>query len=112
MQKNNIKIKYLVYARKSSEQEDKQVLSISSQRDELNKIVKDLKLSIVKVFEESHSAKEPGRPIFNEMMSCLSRGEANGILIWNPNRISRNSMDTGQVIYFLDLGKLLEVRTP
>ena len=112
MKNDNIKIKYFVYPRKSSEQEDRQVASIDSQIRELGDMAKNDKLSIVATLEESHSAKHPGRPVFNKMVERIEKGEANGLLVWNASRISRNSIDTGKIIYLFDIGKLLEVRTP
>ena len=106
------KTKYFLYSRKSSEQEDRQVLSIDSQTKELGEIVKREKLQIVDILPESHSAKSPGRPVFDEMIQRIENGDANGILVWSPNRLSRNSVDTGRAIYLFDKGILLEVRTP
>src|ERR1035437_4670343 len=112
MQNTNQPIQHFEYERKSTESEDRQVLSIESQRNELTAVAVREKLKIVHTFEESHSAKHPGRPIFNEMVERIKKGEANGLLIWNASRISRNSVDTGTIIYLFDTGKLLEVRTP
>ena len=104
--------KYIIYCRKSSEQEDRQVLSIESQRKELEDVAKREKLNIVEIIEESHSAKKLGRPKFAELTKKIDSGFANGLLVWNASRISRNSIDTGKVVYLMDEGKLLEVRTP
>ena len=112
MQNTNRPIELFEYERKSTESEDRQVLSIESQRNELTSVAVREKLKIVHTFEESHSAKHPGRPVFNEMVERIKKGEANGLLIWNASRISRNSVDTGTIIYLFDTGKLLEVRTP
>jgi len=101
-----------MYCRKSSEQEDRQVLSIESQKNELLAIVKHEKLKIVEILEESHSAKKLDRPIFAELVKKLETGYANGLLVWSPNRISRNPIDSGKIIYLMDLGKLVEVKTP
>ena len=60
--------KYIIYARKSSESEDRQVLSIESQINELQKLAGRLELPNLEVLTESQSAKSPGRPIFNKMM--------------------------------------------
>ncbi|MGD0976879.1 MAG: recombinase family protein [Minisyncoccia bacterium] len=106
------KIKYFEYPRKSSEQEDRQVASIDSQKSELGELAKREGLNIIEILEESHSAKYPGRPIFNKMVERIEQGEANGLLVWNPSRISRNSVDTGKIVYLFDIGKLHEVRTP
>lgn len=93
--------KYFIYARKSSESEDRQMASIDSQIGELSKIAKDLNLEIIETFEESQSAKAPGRPIFNEMLSRIAQGEASGILCWKLNRLARNPIDGGQVSWML-----------
>ena len=107
------KIIFLTYLRKSSESEDKQVLSIESQEEELDKIRKNEKLNIKEVLQESHSAKARGqRAVFNEMIKKIEKGEANGILLWNVNRLSRNAGDTGIVIDLFDTGKLCVVKTP
>ncbi len=75
--------KYFIYARRSSESEDRQMASIGSQIEELRKMANDINLDVVEIFEESKSAKAPGRPVFNEMLSRISQGEASGILCWN-----------------------------
>ena len=61
---NEQQIKYIIYCRKSSEQEDRQVLSIESQRNELLDVAKREHLKVVEILEESHSAKKLDRPIF------------------------------------------------
>lgn len=66
--------KYFLYARKSSESEDRQVLSIESQIKELQDFAKKNNLEIVKEFSESRTAKEPGRPVFNQMLLELEKG--------------------------------------
>ena len=106
------KLKYFLYARKSSEQEDRQVLSIDSQKSELEALARREKLNIVERLEESYSAKAPGREIFNQMIKRIEKGEAEGIIAWHPNRLSRNSVDTGYLVYLMDQNRLLEIRTP
>lgn len=105
-------IKFLMYSRKSSEQEDRQVQSIQSQIDELNIVVGKLKLNVIEILSESASAKNPGRKIFGQMVDRIKKGEANGIVVWNADRLSRNSIDAGQLIYLFDVGQLEEIVTP
>src|SRR3972149_8217658 len=99
-------IKYFIYCRKSSEDEERQVLSIEAQLTELREFAKQQNLFIVREYEESQSAKEPGREIFNEMLGEIEKGTAQGILAWNPDRLARNSVDGGRVIYLVDTGKI------
>jgi DNA invertase Pin-like site-specific DNA recombinase len=90
---------YFIYCRKSSEAEDRQVLSIESQTRELEQLAGKLDLPIVEILTESMSAKAPGRPVFNEMMQRLYRGEAAGIICWKLDRLARNSVDGGAIIW-------------
>ena len=68
---NQNAIKYFLYARKSSEGEDRQVASIPSQIDELQKLAKDNNIEIIEILTEEMSAKAPGRPIFNQMLNDI-----------------------------------------
>jgi DNA invertase Pin-like site-specific DNA recombinase len=90
---------YFIYCRKSSEAEDRQVLSIESQNRELDQIALKLNLPVIEVVTEAKSAKEPGRPVFNQMMQRLYRGEAAGIICWKLDRLARNPVDGGSVIW-------------
>ncbi|MDP1689591.1 MAG: recombinase family protein [bacterium] len=71
-------MRYFLYARKSTDVEDKQVLSIEAQLSELRSLAKQEQLNAVEVFVEKKSAKMPGRPVFNEMMARIQKGEAPG----------------------------------
>lgn len=106
------KIKYILYARKSTESEDRQVLSIDSQMNEMKQVAEHNGREVSTVKTEARSAKAPGRLVFNEMLDEIETGKAQGIIVWNPDRLSRNSVDTGRLIYLFDLGKLQEVVTP
>ena len=109
---NNEQHKFFLYARKSTDVEDKQVRSIEDQIAELRAFAKQENLNVVDVFIEKQSAKIPGRPLFNEMLDKIERGEANGILAWHADRLARNSVDGGRIIYLLDTGKLASLKFP
>jgi len=104
--------KYFLYARKSTDVEDKQVLSIEAQIVELRAFAKQADLHIAEELIEKRSAKIPGRPIFNKMIERIERGDANGILAWHPDRLARNSVDGGRIIYLLDGGGLADLKFP
>jgi len=104
--------KFFLYARKSTDIEDKQVLSIEAQITELRAFAKQNNLAIAEEFIEKQSAKIPGRPIFNEMIKRIEKGEANGILAWHPDRLARNSVDGGKIIYLIDCGRILSLKFP
>jgi site-specific DNA recombinase len=105
-------IKYFIYCRKSSEEEERQILSIEAQLQELRDYAKQNGLFVIKEFTECQTAKEPGRPIFNQMLSEIDKGNASGIISWNPDRLARNSIDGGRVIYLVDTGKIISLKFP
>ena len=92
---------YIIYARKSTESEDRQSLSIQSQIIEMQEIAKREGVRIVKIFQESKSAKAPGRPIFSEMIKFIEQGKAKGILCWKIDRLARNPVDEGLIKWML-----------
>ncbi len=105
-------IRYCLYARKSTEQDEVQALSIDSQIKEMRELAEREGIDIVDVKRESHSAKETGqRPIFNEIVNEIRDGRFDGILTWAPDRISRNAGDLGKIVDLMDAGCLREIRT-
>ncbi len=103
---------YIIYCRKSSESEERQVLSIESQLKELNELTKRQQLKVSEVLTESQSAKYPGRPVFGRLMKKVSRGEVKGIISWKLDRLARNPMDGGALVWALDRGQIEEIITP
>ncbi len=106
------KPKYFLYARKSTEPDDKQAMSIPAQLVELREFARRENLEILSEFVESKSAKTPGREVFGDMMMRLERGEVNGIIAWHPDRLARNSIDGGRIIYAVDTSKIVSLRFP
>ena len=104
-------MKHFIYSRKSSEDDDRQALSIVAQLSELGTITRANNLSIVDTLTESKSAKEPGREVFNDMLRRIEAGEGNAILTWKLDRLARNFDDGGKIIGMLQRGVIQEIRT-
>ena len=104
-------MRYFLYARKSTDVEDKQILSIEAQLAELRALAKQEQLNVVEVFVEKRSAKMPGRPIFSEMMARIQKGEAQGIVCWKIDRLARNPVDGGQVQWLLQNSTIQHIQT-
>lgn len=104
--------RYCLYARKSTEQDELQALSIDSQIKEMMDMADKEGLHIAEVRKESHSAKESGqRPVFQTVVRDVRDGKFNGIIAWDPSRISRNAGDLGQIVDLMDQGKIVDIRT-
>jgi site-specific DNA recombinase len=100
------KRRYVIYLRKSTDDEAKQVRSIDDQRDECLDLANRLKVNLSKVIilEESASAKKAGnRPVFDEMIKGFQTGKYHGLLAWSPDRLSRNMKEAGEIIDLIDL---------
>jgi site-specific DNA recombinase len=101
-------LRYILYTRRSTDDE-KQALSIESQREELERRFGDLK--IVQVIEENGSAFQPNnRPKFEKMLQDIEAGKADGIVTWHPDRLSRNVIDGAHVLHALDRGVLKDLK--
>lgn len=105
-------IRYCLYARKSSEAEEKQALSIDSQIKEMLAVAQRDNLNVVDIYKEAHSAKDCGqRPVFTQLLADIRGGKFDGIVVWHPDRLSRNAGDLGAVVDLLDQKRLIEIRT-
>ncbi len=112
MDKPEITLKYCLYARKSSEGDEQQALSIDSQLSEMRAQAANEGLNVVCELKESHSAKDSGqRPVYNKLLEGIAKDEYNAILTWAPDRLSRNAGDLGAIVDLMDQGKLLHIRT-
>ena len=106
------KIRYCLYARKSTESEERQILSIDSQVKEMLQLAEREGLEIAEIRRESHSAKATGqRPVFNEIINDIRIGKFNGIMTWAPDRLARNAGDLGALVDLMDQKILIEIRT-
>ena len=101
-----------IYARKSTESEDRQILSIESQVRELQSLASREGLRVDRVFTESRSAKAPGRPVFNILCKLINTGVLDGIVCWKLDRLARNPVDGGVLIWAMEESKLKQLVTP
>ena len=106
------KPKYFLYARKSTEDDDKQVMSIEAQLYELREYARRENIEILEEFQESKSAKSPGREVFQKLMMRVEQMGNVGILAWHPDRLARNSIDGGRIIYAVDTSRIIALRFP
>src|SRR3989338_8838229 len=103
-------MRYFIYARKSTDDENRQVLSIKAQLKEVREYAQRENILVVKEIIEAKTAKKPGRPLFNDMLTGIEHGAAEGILAWHPDRLARNSVDGGRIIYLVDQKVIKDLR--
>ncbi len=111
---NEIKapIDYCLYARKSTEDDERQAMSIDSQIKEMSEMALKEEIFIKEIRQEKHSAKMSGqRPVFNQLLADIKSGMFRGILTWAPDRLSRNAGDLGVLVDLMDHGKLTNIKT-
>ena len=102
----------VLYARKSTDREDKQILSIPAQLGELREFAVRQGLQVSEELTESYSAREPGRPIFSKLLEDVKAGRIGKILCWKLDRLARNPVDGGELTHCLGKGLLQEIVTP
>ncbi|NOT34441.1 MAG: recombinase family protein [Candidatus Eisenbacteria bacterium] len=103
---------HVIYARKSTESDDRQVLSIDSQIQELKLLALRRGLEVDEILTEARSAKAPGRPIFGQLMKRVNKGEIAGVFCWKMDRLARNPFDSGQILQALADRKIEQIITP
>lgn len=108
-----IALRYCLYARKSSESDERQALSIDQQVAEMEGLAKQWGIDVVEIRRESHSSKVSGtRPVFNGILNDIRAGDFNALIVWAPDRLGRNAGDLGFLVDLMDKGLLREIRTP
>jgi DNA invertase Pin-like site-specific DNA recombinase len=103
--------KYVLYVRKSTDDKDKQVRSLKDQITECREFAEDQNINLVKIIQESESAKQPDiRPGFRKMLEDIKAGTYDGIFAWHPDRLARNMKDAGEIIDLLDKGVIKNLK--
>lgn len=106
-------LRYFTYCRKSSEDSQRQIASIGDQTESLSRLAESEGLFVVAPpFTEERSAKDPGRPIFNDVLDRIEKGEANALLCWDIDRLYRNPVDEGRLRWLLQKNVIQVIRTP
>ncbi len=101
-----------MYARKSSEDDERQAMSIDSQMKEMTEMAAKEGVYIKEIRQEKHSAKMSGkRPGYNQLLSDIRNGMFTGILTWAPDRLSRNAGDLGMLVDLMDQKKIIHIKT-
>jgi DNA invertase Pin-like site-specific DNA recombinase len=97
---------YIGYYRKSTDTEDKQILSLPDQKRVIKDFAPSKNLYIPRKFnfEESKSAKSPGRPVFNHTVELLKQGKAKGVVAYKSDRLTRNFTDLGTLVDLIESG--------
>ena len=104
-------MKFFLYCRKSTDREDRQILSTDAQKRLLLEHAERQGLTVVDLYVENQTAYKTGRPLFNAMLERLQRGEADGVLTYHLTRLARNSYDGGRLIYMMDEGTIRQIAT-
>ncbi len=99
------KRRYVIYLRKSTDDEKKQVRSLDDQKLECLELARDLTINVAEkdIIVETASAKKSGnRPLFDALIEGFKMGKYHGLISWSPDRISRNMKEAGEVIELID----------
>lgn len=114
------KLKAVIYARVSSEEQKKEGFSIPAQLDLLRNFARKNNIQIIKEFEEAETAKQAGRHQFNEMLKFLKKSkDVKTILCEKTDRLYRNFKDyvnldvdtTGYTVYLVKEGVILSPKS-
>ncbi len=110
------KLRYVLYARRSTTDEGSQVRSVPDQIKHCKRHADREGLNIVATVREKGSAKRPNpkiRPQFYDILEEIENGgKYDAILSYAPDRLSRNMLDGGRIINLLDDGKIKDLQFP
>lgn len=98
-----------IYARKSTESDDRQVLSLDQQLHWAMEACVKAGVRQPLVFREAKSAKTPGRPEFARLMALIQKGEVDTVICWKADRLARNAADAGAVLFALETTQLRQI---
>lgn len=105
------KLRYVLYARKSTEDEKRQIKSVEDQIIECTQYATHNHLRVIEVLQESKSAKKADRrPVFDQMLEDVKDGKYDGILAWHPDRLARNMLEGGIIINMIDEGAIKDLQ--
>ena len=103
----------VIYARKSSDEGDRQIKSIPDQLEHCRELAQRHGIVVAPEdeFQESKSAKSPGnRPVFDHIIDLVKKGQVRRIICWHPDRLARNGPEGGMITGLLDLGLLKDLK--
>jgi site-specific DNA recombinase len=104
-----------VYTRKSTEEDDRQILSLDAQERECRTYASRHGITIDELIREAHSARKPGRPLFTVMLQRVERLRRKGtpvrVLCHKPDRLLRNLSDWARINDLMETGLTCEFVT-
>lgn len=107
-------LRYVIYARKSSEDVEAQAKSLPDQIADCMEFATKNHLKVIgEPIQESKSAKKSGnRPLFTQMLKDIEKGKFDGIIAWHPDRLARNMLESGMIVDMVDNDVIKDLRFP
>ncbi len=103
-------MKAIIYCRKSTDREDRQVQSLDDQIAWCRETAKSLGYEVVEEISEAISAKTPEkRPGFKKMLKSIKEWKAEIIITWKCNRLARNPIDQSYIEWYLQEWTIKEI---
>lgn len=92
------------YIRVSTAKQGEKGVSLQEQREAILRYASHSGLEITAWFEERETAAKRGRPVFNQMLKLLRRGNAEGVVLHKIDRGARNLKDWADLAELNDQG--------